>query len=551
MTERAGPPLGWRAGLLAWLAFSGLALLLYEPALHGPLLSDDLLYFVNRDYMQSLTLANVETILDPRGDPVLLTWNWAPLHLLAHSGLRALFGSFAETYPHHVANVVLHAGNATLLLALLAACGVPLLAAAAGALLFLVHPANVEAVAWIFQLKTLLSFGLGMTALLLLVRRPALATLAFACGLLVKPSAAGVLAAAIVFEWLRVPGAGELPRRTRWLLAWAALFAAYALPELSAFRNTGEFRLALPADQRLLQALAIVGHYAWLALGFGTSTFHQPAPPGSLLDPWLLLGSGTLLGLATLSVVALRSRHPAAPWLGLAAASYAPVSQLLAFRYPMADRYLYFVLPGLLGAALVSAAPWLEAAFAALRTRGPRAAPGLLALGIGTTVLAFGFALHARERAAVFGSPERFERDAAQHYPEGLAGQLGRARRALGEGDVPGALDALETAHRQGYRSALVMLSDPSLRRLAGEPRFAALAREMAREWVAHFETLPRVGPDLLVDLLQHQLLLEDAAGARATIARLEAMPDRVDPALVRRLRSDVERALGSSGRRD
>jgi uncharacterized protein HemY len=156
--------------------------------------------------------------------------------------------------------------------------------------------------------------------------------------------------------------------------------------------------------------------------------------------------------------------------------------------------------------------------------------------------------VHAHDRAAVFGSAERFERDAALHYPEGLAGQLARARRALAQGDVPGTLDALEAAHRQGYRNALLMLSDPSFGPLRGEPRFRELARTMAREWIAHCETLPRVGPDVLVDLLQHQLLLEDAEGARATIARLEAMPERVDPALVRRLRGDVEAALGGRG---
>jgi len=295
----------------------------------------------------------------------------------------------------------------------------------------------------------------------------------------------------------------------------------------------------------LLQALAIVGRYALLVLGFGASTFHQPPPPGSWLDPWLGLGLLTLLALGVLSVRALRRRHPAAPWLGLAAASYAPVSQLLAFRYPMADRYLYFVLAGLLGAALVSAAPRLEAALTALRTRGPAAARGLLALGIATATFGVALALQAHERAAVFGSGERFERDAAQHYPDGLSGQLARARHALAEGDTSTALDALEAAHAKGYGNALLMLSDPSLGALAGEPRFDALAREMAREWVAHAETLPRVGPDLLMDLLRHQLLLEDAAGARATVARLEAMPERIDPALARRLRSEVERALG------
>jgi hypothetical protein len=542
----AGPTrLGWREALVAWLAFSGVALLLYEPALHGPLLSDDWIYFVNRPYMEALTAQNVATILDPGGDPVVLTWNWAPLHLLAHSLLRALFGSYRETYPHHVTNVVLHAGNATLLLALLATRGVPLLAAAVGALLFLLHPANVEAVAWIFQLKTLLSFSCGMAALLLLVRHPAWATLLFGLGLLVKPSAAAVLAAAIVFEWLRTPGAGEPPQRTAWLVAWAALFAAYALPEWSAFRNTGEFRLPVPVEERLPQAVAIVGRYTVLALSsFGASTFHQPLPPASLLDPWFALGLVTLLGLGTLGVLALWQRHPAAPWLGLSAASYTPVAQLFAFRYPMGDRYLYFVLAGLIGAALVSAAPRLGLALAALRARGPRAAPGLLVLAAGTLALGLGFAVHTHSRAAVFGSAERFERDAALHYPEGLAGQLSRARRALAQGDVAGTLDALEAAHRKGYRNALLMLSDPSFGPLRGEPRFRELARTMARAWIAHFETLPRVGPDVLVDLVHHQLLLGDADAALATLARLEGMPERLEPAFLRRLRRDVERAI-------
>jgi hypothetical protein len=171
----------------------------------------------------------------------------------------------------------------------------------------------------------------------------------------------------------------------------------------------------------------------------------------------------------------------------------------------------------------------------------------LLALGFGTLALGAGFALHAHSRAAVFGSAERFERDAVLHYPEGLAGQLTRARGALAQGDVPATLDALEAAHRKGYRNALVMLGDPYFGRLRGEPRFNALAREMAREWIAHFETLPRVGLDVLVDLLQHQLLLEDEGAARATLLRLEALPERIDPALVRRLRSHVEAAIERS----
>ena len=529
---------GWREALVAWLAMSGIAFFLYEPALHGPLLSDDFIYFSGRSYMEALTFANVRTILDPFGDPVVLTWNWAPLHLLAHSVLRALFGDFSATYPHHVANVVVHGLNATLLLALLARCGVPLAAAAAGALLFLVHPANVESVAWIFQLKTLLAFAFGFGALLCLVRRPALATLLFACGLLVKPSAAAVLAAAIVFEAQRAPAAGDSPRRTGWLVAWGALFLAYALPEFIAFRNTGEFQLPLPVSQRVLGGVAIVGRYAVLALSsIGASSFHQPAPPASPLDPWFALGLVTLLALGAVSLLALVRRHPAAPWLGLAAASYAPVSQVFAFRYPMADRYLYFVLAGALGAALVTLAP-------RLRGRASALAGGAVALA-----LVAAFAARAHERAAVFGSADRFERDAALHYPDGLAGQLARARTALAREDVDGALTALEAAHAQGYRNALVMLRDPDFAALHGQPRFTALAQQMAREWIAQYEALPRKVPDAQIDLVQYQLLLDQREAALATLDRLAAMPDRVPPALVQQLRRQLEQQAGRNER--
>ena len=217
---------------------------------------------------------------------------------------------------------------------------------------------------------------------------------------------------------------------------------------------------------------------------------------------------------------------------------------MFAFRYPMADRYLYFVLPGLLGAALVTLAPRLDAGWALLRRRGVRAVPGLLALAVGTLALGIGFGVRAHERAAVFRSGERFERDAALHYPDGLSGQLARGRVALGRGDVAGTLDALDAAHRQGYRNALLMMRDPYFGQLRGEPRFTALAQDMAREWIAQFDTLPRQIPDALVDLFQYQLLLGENEAALATLARLEGMPEQVDPKLVQQLRHQAEQMI-------
>jgi predicted membrane-bound dolichyl-phosphate-mannose-protein mannosyltransferase len=68
-----------------------------------------------------------------------------------------------------------------------------------------VHPANVEAVVWISQLKSLLALCFALTALLLFRNRPIWAGLPFVLGLLSKASAAFALpfAAVMVWSWLR------------------------------------------------------------------------------------------------------------------------------------------------------------------------------------------------------------------------------------------------------------------------------------------------------------------------------------------------------------
>ena len=496
MATSAQPPaaFGWRHVLFALLAYSGLALQLLAPALDGPIVSDDALLFVGQAHMEELSLANVKTILDPRGEPVRVTANWAPVHLLAHVLEIEAFGSPLENpRPFHVVNALVHAVNATLFAALLAAQGVPALGALLAGLLFLVHPANVETVAWIFQLKTLLAASFGFGALLALRKRPGVATLLFALALLAKPSASAVLAAAIVFEWLRAPAAGEPPRRTGWLVAWGALLLLYTVPEFTAFLNVGEFRGELPLGERALQAVAIVGRYLVLAVAsLGSSTFHQPTPPASPLDAWFGLGLLTLLGLALLSVDALRGRQLAAGWLGLAAAAYVPVAQIFPFRYPMADRYLYFVLPGLLGAAAVALAPWLARSLEQLRERGRRAVTaGVVALAVLVSGASVAFAARFRERAAVWASPDTVEADAAAHYPDGIPGQVSLARRRLEAGDYDGAVEAIERARARGHTNPAAFLYDPDFQQLLEHPRYVELLRDMTEGWLARARALP------------------------------------------------------------
>jgi hypothetical protein len=542
--------LEWRLALVAPLAYVGLALWLLEPALRGPIVSDDVLLFMGRPYMEGLAPENVKTILDPRGEPVQITANWAPVHLLAHALEFEWFGSpLEDPYPYHVVNGIVHGVNATLFAALLASLGVPLVAALAAGLVFVVHPANVETAAWIFQLKTLLAFSFGFGALLALVHRPLFATLLFALALLSKPSASAVLAAAIVFEWQRAPADGEPPRRTRFLLGWGVLLLLYALPEFSAFRHIGEFRGELPLATQALQAVAIVGRYLVLALtSFGASAFQQPTPPASPLDAWFLLGLATLLGLGAVSLHALRRGHPAAGWLGLALAAYLPIAQLFPFRYPMADRYLYFVLPGLLGALAVTLAPWLEGRLEAVNARGAGAASaGLVAAALVVTGASAAFALRFHQRAALWSSPAQLEADAAQHYPDGIPGQITLARALLARGDAEGAIDALARARARGHSNPAAFIQDPAFQPLFAYPRYVELLREITERWIERFAAISDPSPSNLLGLAQAEMFLGRVDRAREAFARAEAKASGREREAIRQMRSDMEAAIRST----
>jgi protein O-mannosyl-transferase len=72
----------------------------------------------------------------------------------------------ASPRPYHVTNVVLHAAAACLLLALALSWGAPRSAALAAALVFAVHPVNLQAVGWIAGRNDLLLAVFGLVSLL-------------------------------------------------------------------------------------------------------------------------------------------------------------------------------------------------------------------------------------------------------------------------------------------------------------------------------------------------------------------------------------------------
>ncbi|MDJ0849246.1 MAG: tetratricopeptide repeat protein [Myxococcota bacterium] len=481
--EGTGAQEGEASGSLpkAWplLAFLGLGLLclwIYRGALEGAFVSDDFGYIVSHPYTEALDLETVRAVFDPFGPAKLYAANYAPVHLLLTALERQIFADAPLGY--HLVNVAVHAANATLLVLLFVASGVGPLAALVGGLLFAVHPANVEAVAWASQLKTNASLLFSLLALLAFRRHPGWATPLFVLGLLTKASAAVALPTAAAFAWAW--GASE-PERNRerwiWLGLWLLLFVAYAIPQAGSFAHQGAVEVAAFDDRWVhLRTVAAVGarYLVMAASSWGVSAFQEPEPAFSWLHPWWLLALPAAAVLSARLFVTLRDRRVEAAWWVFAAASFAPVSQVFPFLNPVADRYLYFILPGLLGGLLCAWTPW---------SRGLPATAQRVAGGLALAIAVF-FGLHAAARAELWRGETWLLLDAAKHYPEGSVASFLRARRAAQEGDAATAMAELRRATEFDIDSFLVLQKDRALAPLRGDPAFQQLVNDVAGRWI-------------------------------------------------------------------
>jgi hypothetical protein len=459
---------------MLFAAYLGALLALYARALEGPFVSDDLHYVAANPYVHGLSWSSFVAIVVPWGPATVAVVNYSPVQLLLHALVWQLFG--AQLFWHHAVSLACHAAAAVLFLPLLLRSRLSLPASLLGSLLFLLHPANVEAVAWVSQLKSTAGLALGFGAALAYPQRPWLALVLFALALLAKANAAVVLPLAFWLEWSR-----EGALRPRWLAAWLLVFACFALVEFSAHQRAGAAEATLHHTPLVLaRTMAALGarYLVMAATTLGLSTFQEPEPARSWLDPWWL-ASLPLLGLLAWRLLhAARARSEEAGWWLVAAVSFAPVSQIFPFLYPLADRYLYYILPGLLGGTLCALRDTAER-LPASRARVARASA--LALGVGLCAL---FAARSVERAALWRSPVLLLADAARHYPEGVSANLARAREAAQRGDAEATALGLRAALARGFNRYEQLLTDPAFEPVRDTPPFQAVLREMAAVWI-------------------------------------------------------------------
>jgi tetratricopeptide (TPR) repeat protein len=350
---------------------------------HGFLSWDDLVNTVENPHIHPPSLAGTAFFWGHAYMDLYIPATYTTWALLARVAL--------EPWLFHCASLAIHAGSALAAFALLRRLVRDERAACAGAVLFALHPVQVEAVGWMSGMKDLLC---GLFALLALRQyvefaaagrggpgRPrhfARASLFYLLALLSKPAAVAVPLLAGVLD---VAMLARRPRQVvRDLLPWTALAVAWILVT----------RAVQPAADVASVSLSARPLVACDALAFYLGKLVLPlhlAPDYGRGPEWLLehgspfvtalvpivLAAGLLLSLKRAG--AGPGARAAAAGAGLFAAGVAPVLGLVPFdfqRYStVADHYLYL---SMLGPALLLA--WL------LSERGGRAVWAVSALAL-------------------------------------------------------------------------------------------------------------------------------------------------------------------------
>jgi tetratricopeptide (TPR) repeat protein len=292
---------------------------------------------------------------------------WAGVAALAEGAVAGRSRGL-DAGPFHTVNLILHLLSVLVVFVILRLLIGNDWAAGGGALLFGLHPLQVEAVSWVTGMKDLLSGLLSLVALWQYLvyaagaggRRKGLgfhygvATGAFVLALLAKPSAVAVPVVAWVLDY------GILKRRVRQsgvsLGGWVVLALVFV----------GITKWAQPAPQlenisplwaRPLVAADALAFYLYkLFLPFGLSVDYGRSPAVVLEQGWVYLTWIVPVGLGTLLWVWRRRAAHLKTGAAVFAAGLLPILGLIPFGFQqistVADRYVYL---SMLGPALALA----------------------------------------------------------------------------------------------------------------------------------------------------------------------------------------------------
>ena len=500
--------------------FSG-ALWLYWPSVAGGFLTrmDDDEYLRQSERWQGLSWGAIRwafTSTEPY---------YQPLPRLSHVLDYQLWGTNAEG--HHATSVLVHALNVVLVFGfiwtLLGAAATlkaeERLAVALGvAVVFAIHPLQVESVAWMSGRTQLLCsmFGIGSLWAYVAGTRRWVVWALFVAALFCKPMAVSLPFAMLALDYFLLRQDGKLTRGRllRRNAAFIVVGVAAAVATIATESRVGGLLVPLEAlrpSQRVLLTLQSLMFYPWkLVWPMRLSPYYPRAAEISLLQPMVL---ASLIGVAAITALCFwyRRRVPAlaAGW-GTYALFVLPVSGLAATGgQAVADRYAYLaILPLVVLAG--GAGVWLWRRCPAI---GRCVLVGLLA---GELVF---FGVRTRAQIPVWHDDETLWRGVLAQFPDSDQANEMLAQALLSQNRIPEALAHARHATEvspsaETYRNVGIILAK------AGNTQEAIREFEMALqlkpnmadthcnlavalqrsgrldEAIAHYEEAVRIDPD-------------------------------------------------------
>lgn len=527
------------------LVLAGLALLAYLPALGGTFLWDDDNFLTANPLIHAADGLRRFWLTGQAADywPLTSSTLWAEWRLW---GLHPL--------GYHATNIALHLVCVLLLWRVLARLGVP--GAFWGALLFAVHPVNVESVAWITQRKNLVAMVFFLLSVRWFLagerdyRWRAPSVVAFALAMLGKGSVAPLpLVLAGIIAWRRRLRGRDFRDLAPYfviavVLAWVNV--RFETHDYAPFRTAGFL-------ERLLGAAAAIWFYLGKALWPADLSFVYPQWTIRIGDPawWAPLAAA-----AGLTAVLWRFRRRSA-WVrgGLFAWGYFCVMLGPALGFTdvgfmkfslVADHYQHLALLGVTafaGAALAAGVARLDPALRFLGWAGAGLAAAIL---LGLTV----------RQNRIYADPERLYSVALERSPASalahnnlgvvLAEQPGRQREA--EAQFAAAMQADPAMAEAHYNLGNLLVRAPDgLPRAVDEfaaavrlnPRVAALRNNLGRalaasgqpeEAIPEFRAAARLAPAWAAPHINLANTLAARPDGAAAAAEEYAAALRLDP---------------------
>jgi protein O-mannosyl-transferase len=327
-------PGSWKLNAVTFLSLVVATVILYSTDLHLDFFRvDDKQYVVNNPWIKGITAENISHILT---NPYFV--NYSPVHLYSYMLDYAV--NRLDPYIFHLSSNIWAGIVAGFVFLTGLALTRRYFIAAAAAVLFVVHPVHVEAIAWIASRKDLVATAFALPSLITYLKYRnqdtsrkwyIISLILFLFAIAGKLSVATLPVIFLAFDLFvekRVFRRSLVDK-----IPYIAIAAIMAMIVAGAQPATG----SRPDPYILLSALV---QNFWLITGFGKYVIYRvaPVPQGTMIEIAAAIG----LVIIFLAPLLLRRRFPLMVtlvyWILFA---FIP-TQVLSFAYPVTDRYLFF-----------------------------------------------------------------------------------------------------------------------------------------------------------------------------------------------------------------